>query len=262
MCSFTGSEFDIGLAAGWYSAIAGLLAGFALLSVLLPLDHDTADRSEKAQKAAATGVIVFTSAFFALLILSFSYAILSGRPAGAIAAHEQQLNGAAFGLSSLLMLLGLREVLHIYGGNRHILAPAQDLIDKVVGIWGPLIVIAVQFSNTLDLEAVRANDPDIDTTCFAGLPIGIWVNGAIAATAAIILFALPLISKRISFDVAIESILGRVTLGFTIFVTIWIAAFVPFLPEAFIASTILEHATFGLTAAGTVAFGASAWLSR
>ena len=58
-------------------------------------------------------MIVFTSAFFSLLILAFSYAILSGRSNGPVAAHEQQLNGAAFGLASLLLLLGLREVLRL-----------------------------------------------------------------------------------------------------------------------------------------------------
>ena len=77
------------------------------------------------------GVIVFTSAFFALLVLSFTYAILSGRAPGAVAAHEQQLSGAALGLASLLMLLGLREVLRLYGGNRRMLEPANALIARV-----------------------------------------------------------------------------------------------------------------------------------
>ena len=105
------ASFDIAAAAGWYSTVAGLLAGFALLAVLLPLDQDT--RDDDAEAAGASGVIVFTSAFFSLLILAFSYAILSGRSNGPVAAHEQQLNGAAFGLASLLLLLGLREVLRL-----------------------------------------------------------------------------------------------------------------------------------------------------
>lgn len=78
-------EFDIAAAAGWYSAIAGLLAGFALLAVLLPLDHEAAEDSVN-DRAAPNAVIVFTCAFFSLLILSFTYAVLSGRPPGLAAA--------------------------------------------------------------------------------------------------------------------------------------------------------------------------------
>jgi hypothetical protein len=40
-CRLAESTFDIAAAAGWYSAIAGLLAGFAVVAILLPLDHDS-----------------------------------------------------------------------------------------------------------------------------------------------------------------------------------------------------------------------------
>jgi hypothetical protein len=44
-CRISALDFDIAASAGWYSAIAGLLAGllagFALLAILLPLDHDS-----------------------------------------------------------------------------------------------------------------------------------------------------------------------------------------------------------------------------
>ena len=39
-CRLSSLDFDIAASAGWYSVIAGLLAGFALLSILLPLDHE------------------------------------------------------------------------------------------------------------------------------------------------------------------------------------------------------------------------------
>lgn len=45
-----------------------------------------------------------------------------------------------FGLASLLMLLGLHEVLWLYGGHRQILEPFNVLIDLVNGIFWSIIV--------------------------------------------------------------------------------------------------------------------------
>ena len=75
-CRLSSLDFDIAASAGWYSAIAGLLAGFALLSILLPLDHEAADPDE-AQSGNA--VVVFTCAFVSLLALGFAFAVLAGR---------------------------------------------------------------------------------------------------------------------------------------------------------------------------------------
>ena len=95
-------SFDIAAAAGWYSSVAGLLAGFALVAILLPLDHEAA---EPDTTHGTNAVLIYTCSFFSLLILSISYAVLAGRIGGGtvagVAAHEQMLNGAAFGLSTL-----------------------------------------------------------------------------------------------------------------------------------------------------------------
>lgn len=113
-CRLSSVDFDIAASAGWYSAIAGLLAGFAL-------DHETADSDET---ETGNAVVVFTCAFFSLLILVFTYAVLAGRtgdgPAFGVAAHEQLFNGAAFGLTTLLLLFGLHELLGAYGANRQV----------------------------------------------------------------------------------------------------------------------------------------------
>ncbi len=110
-CRSSSLDFDIAASAGWYSAIAGLLAGFALLSILLPLDHDAADQDESQTGEA---VVVFTCAFFSLLVLGFSYAVLAGRTGDGsvlgVAAHEQMVYGSAFGLATILMLFGLLDV--------------------------------------------------------------------------------------------------------------------------------------------------------
>ena len=68
-CRLSSVDFDIAASAGWYSAIAGLLAGFALLYILFPLDHESADSDET---ETGNAVVVFTCAFFSLLILAFT----------------------------------------------------------------------------------------------------------------------------------------------------------------------------------------------
>ena len=123
----TALAFDVSSSAGWCSAVGGLLAGFAFVAALLPLDHE-GDAQEEQQTGHA--VVVFVCAFFSLLILSVTYAVLAGRTGGgaadAIAAHEQMLNGAAFG-PSVLLFFGLRALLGAYGRNRRVVDPARGL---------------------------------------------------------------------------------------------------------------------------------------
>ncbi len=233
----------------------------------VPLDHEAKDRDVKNDSKGADGVIVFTSAFFALLILAVTYAVLSGRTATGtsvgIAAHEQQLNGGAFGLAALLMLVGLHEVLRIYGGNSCIFEPGRNLIVRATGLYGPIIVIAFQFSNALDTEAYRATTGGQTTaTCFAGVSIGVWINLAISLVAIAALIVLAAIGRRLATRRGAAAMVGRATLGFTIAITVWTAMVVPFLPLELVTSATLEHLTLAATATGSVAFGAAAWLSR
>lgn len=103
-------EFDVAGTAGWYSSIVGVLAGFALLAILIPLDHEAAHDDDR----SADTVVIMTCAFFSLLLLSFSYAILAGRVGDTErgqAVHEQLLLGVAVGLSSLLLMFALNTLL-------------------------------------------------------------------------------------------------------------------------------------------------------
>ena len=144
-CRPSSIDFDIAASAGWYSAIAGLLAGFALLYILFPLDHETTVSDET---DTGNAVVVFACAFFSLLILAFTYAVLAGRtgdgPVVGVAAHEQLLNGTAFGLTTLLLLFGLHELLRAYGANREAFEPARHVIVMMTSIVGPLMVLAFQ----------------------------------------------------------------------------------------------------------------------
>jgi hypothetical protein len=262
----TDLSFDVASSAGWYSAVAGLLAGFAFVAVLLPLDHDT---DADGERETGHAVVVFISAFFSLLILSITYAILAGRTAGGtaqgIAAHEQMVNGAAFGLSVLLLLFGLRAVLGAYGRNRSLFDPARRLVLVVTSTLGPAIVLALQFSNALDVERYRLGAAAgsggglCDT---AGATPGVWLNLTITTAALIAVGGLALVRRRLPRRQAAPELVARSVLGLTVAFVMWSSMVVPLLPPEVVTSSLFEHVALATTAILTVAFAAASWIGR
>jgi hypothetical protein len=249
--------FDIAAAAGWYSAVAGLLAGFALVAILLPLDHGA---SEPDPTHAANAVVIYTCSFFSLLILSLSYAVLAGRigdgTVAGVAAHEQMLNGAAFGLATLLMLLGLRAVLRTYGTNRDVFAPAGELITTVTSVLAPVLVLALQFSNTLDLQRFRAGG------ALEGLPPGVVANLLILAAGIVAILVVAATRDRLPSVNTAPRVIAKAVLGYTVGVTLWTSVAVPLLPVELITSAAVEHGLMVLTATGAVAVSVASWTGR
>lgn len=262
-CRLDAAAFDIASSAGWYSAIAGLLAGFALLAILLPLDHE-ANASDDPH--AADSVVIFTCAFFTLLILAFNYGVLSGRtgdgPAAGVAAHEQLLNGAVFGLATLLMLFGLRAVLSSYGTNATVFEPAGTVILVATAALGPIVSLALQFSNALDLEQFRVGlvtEPDCGT---GGLPTGVWINLAITAVAAVAVLGVALVRQRLPHSLSAATTVAKATLVLAVVVTVWTAVIVPLLPIEFVTGAVVEHVTLAATGVATVIVAIAAWAAR
>jgi hypothetical protein len=264
-CRLTGLTFDIASSAGWYSSIAGVLAGFALLAILLPLDHIDDDTDEAMTSDA---VVVFVSAFFSLLILSFAYAVLAGRTgSGAelgVAAYEQLTLGGAFGLSTILLLLGLSAVLRSYGANRFVFAPAHRIIRVMVGILGPALVLAMQFSSALDVERVRLDTAiDVAPVCDAlGFPAGVWVNLVIVVASIAGVFLLAAFRHRVPLRRSATTGAARVVLGLTVFLTAWSSVVVPLLPASVVISPVLEHGALLISSVGALAVAYAAWASR
>ena len=133
-------------------------------------------------------MVVFVSAFLSLVLLSLSYAVLSGRSGGPgadlSAVHEQMLNGAAFGLTTLLLLAGLGAVLRSYGLNRAVLRPARGVVVGMTAVLGPIVVIVLQYSNALDVARARLMLASGTPSCpVLGMPTSVWVNLAISAVA-------------------------------------------------------------------------------
>lgn len=269
-CRFDSLDFDIASSAGWYSAIAGLLAGFALLAILLPLDHDNArqeDSDDAAGVAASESVVIFTCAFFSLLILGFTYAILAGRtsdgPSVGIAAHEQLLNGAAFGLSTLLLLLGLRAVLASYGRNRQVFLPARNVMLVMTAVLGPVAALSLQCANALDVERYRASIAPSPQACgVAGFPSGVWVNLSITAVALVATILLAVLRHRLPRTVGASVLIAKGVLGFCVVVVAWSSLVVPLLPTDVVTGAVFEHVTLAVTGVATVLVAAAAWAAR
>jgi hypothetical protein len=266
-CRLTSLDFDIAASAGWYSAIAGLLAGFALLAILLPLDHDSTQQGEAEGVGATESVVIFTCAFFSLLILGVTYAILAGRtgdgPALGIAAHEQLLNGAAFGLSALLLLFGLRSVLVTYGRNRQVFLPARNVMLAMTAVLGPVVLLSLQFANALDIERYRASIGPSSQDCgVAGLPSGVWVNLSITAVALAAVVVLGLLRHRLPRTIGASVLIAKGVLGLCVVVVAWSSLVVPLLPTDVVAGAVFEHVTLVATGVATVLVAAAAWAAR
>ncbi len=269
-CRFSAPDFDIAASAGWYSAIAGLLAGFALLAILLPLDHDSGleggHPDDPGPVGASESVVMFTCAFFSLLILGFTYAILAGRTGEGtegIAAHEQLLNGAAFGLATLLLLLGLRAVLATYGPNRQVFAPARNVMLVMTAFLGPVVALSLQFTNALDIERYRASLHGGAEGCErAGLPSGVWINLTITAATLLGLVVLAAIHRRLPRSVGASVLIAKGVLGFCVLVVAWTSLVVPLLPTSIVAGAVFEHVTLATTGVATLLVAAAAWSTR
>ncbi len=252
----TAPDFDIAAASGWYSAVAGLLAGFALLAILLPLDHE-ADDGEAVY--GANGVVIYVCSFFSLLILSISYAVLAGRTGSGIsgvAAHEQMLNGAAFGLATLLLLFGLHAILRTYGLNKEVFAPASALIVTVTSVIAPVLFLALQFSNTLDMQRYRTGG------AANGIPAGVWLNLSMLAVGVVLILLVAASRSQLPSISTAPRIISKTVLGYTVTATIWTSIAVPLLPAEVITSAAMEHGIMGLTVLGAVAVSVASWIGR
>lgn len=193
--------------------------------------------------------------------------MLAGRTsegASGVAAHEQLLNGAVFGLSTLLLLLGLRSVLRSFGTNREVFEPAQGIVRTAITLVGPAVLLALTSSNTLDLERSRAADgAGSGVACGpGGFPTGVWSNLAIVLVAFACILLLAAVQHRLPVVRSAPTLVAKLVLAATALVTAWSAVVLPFLPEAAATSGLSEHLTLLVTSALTVAFVATVRMDR
>ncbi len=254
-------DFDIPATAGWYSSVAGVLAGFALLAILIPLDHEAATDDER----SAETVVIMTCAFFSLLLLSFSFAILAGRVGDTErgqAVHEQLLLGVAVGLSSLLLMFALNTLLATYGANRAAFRPAQRIIVVATSLIGPAVVVAVQFSNALDIERVRLASATTTACGRGGLPGGVWINLAITGVGLLALVAVAVVHRRLPRTSRAASRIAVSVLVYTTLVVVWTSIGAPLLPDEVLTNAVFEHVALAFTALAAVVVAMASWSGR
>lgn len=254
-------DFDVAGTAGWYSSIVGVLAGFALLAILIPLDHEAATDDDR----SADTVVIMTCAFFSLLLLSFSFAILAGRVGDSElgqAVHEQLLLGVAVGLSSLLLMFALNTLLATYGANRRVFLPARRIIVVGTSLIGPAVVVAVQFSNALDIERVRLASAAAAPCRLGGLPDGVWINLAVTTTGLIALVVTALLHRRIPRSARAASRIAVSVLVFTALVIAWTSVAAPLLPAEVLTNAVFEHVALAVTSIAAVVVAMASWSGR
>lgn len=264
VCRLEALDFDVAASAGWYSAVAGLLAGFAFVAILLPLDHEDREGDEQ---SVGLAVLTFVCAFVALTLLAFGYAILAGRVGEGevlgIAVHEQLIYGTAFGLSTLLVLLGLQAVLRSYGGGSRVFGPSRAMILRVTAVLGPVVLLGLQFSNSLDIERFRVGIGTARVPCAVlGLPSGVLVNLGIVLAGIAAIAVLAVLEGRLPRARAVQSTLAKGVLGFTAVALLWTSIAIPLLPLGVVTGAAFEHGAVLVTTLATVLFSAGAWVSR
>jgi hypothetical protein len=118
--SFT--TFDILITAGFYSQLAGVLAGFAFtaLMFLAATRISSPDRGH----AFADAIRILVAAFISLVLTSLGYAIFAGEPSTAYKriASEEPILGVGFAVSGALVIYAI--VLTLDAANRLVKRPS------------------------------------------------------------------------------------------------------------------------------------------
>ncbi|MGH3145456.1 MAG: hypothetical protein ACRDTR_06595 [Rubrobacter sp.] len=134
----------------------------------------------------------------------------------------------------------------------------------MTSIVGPLVVLAFQFSNTLDLERYRlavAGASSVQCGMW-GLPNGVWINLGITAAALAAVLALGAVRDLLPRRRSAPTLVAKAVLGFTVAVTGWAAIVLPLLPDSTVTGALFEHLTLAVTATATVGVAGASWLGR
>ncbi|GAA3539527.1 hypothetical protein [Kribbella ginsengisoli] len=128
------ASFDIAATAGLYSALTGVLAGFAFTALILvpSLVLSTGRRlGEEVAGHIADAARVLVSAFLALVLASINYAVLGGEPtSGGRAAAGELLAGVGLAVAAILMIyaivLTLETVAELADGTGPLMRAAES----------------------------------------------------------------------------------------------------------------------------------------
>jgi hypothetical protein len=109
--------------------------------------------------------------------------------------------------------------------------PAQYVIIFMTSVLGPIIVLALQFSNALDIQFVRIENDPVGARCsVAGMPDAIWINLAISGAAVVVLFVMAALGPKLHIPPQAPMVIAKIVLGFTVAATVWTAVAVLLTP--------------------------------
>jgi hypothetical protein len=132
-CTLQGYCFDITAAAALYSALAGILAGFAFAAMVLIIDRHKSERRDLELEGV---VVTLLGAFLGLVVSTFLYAVVSGEELTAPrAAILNLLASSAFSISILTLLLGLQRLLLVWNMPR-----AAATATRLFGTFAPTLI--------------------------------------------------------------------------------------------------------------------------
>lgn len=156
MTTTCGTEipFGVSAAAGHFSSVAGTLAGFAFTGALLTINRGAVSTTPHLVHA----LVSFLCSFVGLVISAYEYSVVTGYAPperdvgqGGLAISEGVLLGAPFGLSILLLMLGLLELV----ADQPEFSVARRIALGAVACAGPIMILAYFLGGASDVRNYR-----------------------------------------------------------------------------------------------------------
>lgn len=147
------APFDITSVAAAYSALSGVLAGFAFTAIILPLTL-----SRNTSRHFGPAMMCFTSSFFALLLASIQYAVLSGEIGQGVlrgrAVHAELVSSIPLSVAVLILLYGLCQLFEAVS-DRVEVQRAYGLLVNLTATVVPILLMVFGYTISADLVIYR-----------------------------------------------------------------------------------------------------------
>lgn len=103
--------YDNAVVSGQYSTLSGVLAGFAFTALVMLVGQRNRDGSVPADRSTKHGIGFMLAAFIGLGSSSLSYAVMAGDSSTVRLAATHVVAGCGLVAATLLLLVGINEVL-------------------------------------------------------------------------------------------------------------------------------------------------------
>ncbi|MGW6729146.1 hypothetical protein ACWF9G_24875 [Nocardia sp. NPDC055029] len=158
MPSTTDAFFNIQETAGFYSQLAGVLAGFSFAALMLLMTARLAPAASGSSQAGASNfgaaVRILIISFLGLVLTSLDYALLAGEIAGRHRANTLEIvGGVSFAIAALLLVYAI--ILTIDAVNTAVAQPDSELESVAKTLRGTLALVLVPLSLMLIYNGIQ-----------------------------------------------------------------------------------------------------------